>query len=196
MQGMDYTRTLMKKTSNPPGALLTRLLLLLCLCIVYPPPHLSADDMDQYRVKSAFIFNFALLSQWPDTAPPSAEIRVFVVGNDSLRGYFKSIDGKRIGERVLRVHFPLPNEEFTDPHMLFISEEVDTKTTLRLLLETRGKSVITIGERSAFNKLGGMIRFFVENNRLKFEINLAAAQKEGIRFSSRLLKIATITEAQ
>jgi hypothetical protein len=36
-----------------------------------------------------------------------------------------------------------------------------------------------------------MIQFVLENNKVRFEVNLAAADKAGLTLSSQLLKVAT-----
>jgi preprotein translocase subunit Sec61beta len=54
--------------------------------------------------------------------------------------------------------------------------------------------VLTVGESEAFARQGGMIRFFEEDNRLRFEINPTAAEKVGLRISSKLLKLARIRQ--
>jgi hypothetical protein len=38
---------------------------------------------------------------------------------------------------------------------------------------------------------GGMIQFVLAENKVRFQVNLAATDKAGLTFSSQLLKVAT-----
>ena len=51
---------------------------------------------------------------------------------------------------------------------------------------------MSVGEVEGFTRLGGVINFFEEDNRLRFKINLEAAKREGLKMSSQLLRSAQI----
>lgn len=53
---------------------------------------------------------------------------------------------------------------------------------------------MTVGETEQFTRLGGIIGFFIEEDAVQFVINLTAADRAGIKFSSQLLKIAKIVK--
>jgi hypothetical protein len=53
-----------------------------------------------------------------------------------------------------------------------------------------GLPVLTVGEHEEFLTDGGMIRLFVEDNKVRFSINQKAADAAGILISSRLLRLA------
>ena len=73
--------------------------------------------------------------------------------------------------------------------MLFISssEESQLKEILAALATT---SVLTVSDMPQFVKRSGMIQFLVDSNRVRFEVNLTAAQRAGLTLSSELLKLA------
>ena len=50
--------------------------------------------------------------------------------------------------------------------------------------------VLTVGEGDRFAREGGMIALVVDNRRVRFDINPAAAQNGGLKLSSRLLNVA------
>ena len=73
--------------------------------------------------------------------------------------------------------------------MLFISNTEDQH--LRKIIEELGNSaVMTVGESDDFIDRGGMIRFTLDQGKVRFEINLKAADPAGLKFSSRLLLLA------
>src|SRR6185503_2472570 len=51
--------------------------------------------------------------------------------------------------------------------------------------------ILTVSDSPDFLKRGGMIEFVLDSNRVRFEINLAAAKTAGLNLSSELLRVAT-----
>jgi len=56
----------------------------------------------------------------------------------------------------------------------------------------KGSSTLTVGEAEGFAVLGGIINLTVEGNKVHFEVNRLAADRAGLRISSRLLSLAKI----
>ena len=50
--------------------------------------------------------------------------------------------------------------------------------------------MLTVGESEHFVQDGGMIGFLLEENKIRFEINLEAAEHAKLKLSSRLLALA------
>ena len=53
-------------------------------------------------------------------------------------------------------------------------------------------SVLTIGDMKDFTELGGVIGFKIEDKQIRFEINLEAAQRAGLKISYKLLRLALL----
>lgn len=75
--------------------------------------------------------------------------------------------------------------------MLFISGS-EEENLARIVKTINGALVLTIGDSEGFAKKGVMINFYMENKRVRFEINPKAAMHAGLRISSKLLRIARI----
>ena len=71
----------------------------------------------------------------------------------------------------------------------------DRKLAGRLLTDLKGSSTLTVGETKGFADLGGVINLVVEENKLRFEINLGAARQTRLKLSSKLLALAKIVDA-
>jgi hypothetical protein len=52
------------------------------------------------------------------------------------------------------------------------------------------KAVLTVSDMPDFSRRGGMIQFLLEGNKVRFEINLAAAESAGLTLRSELLRVA------
>ena len=61
-----------------------------------------------------------------------------------------------------------------------------------LLAVARSASALAVGESDGFATRGGVINFFTEDRKLRFEINPEAARSAGLKISSRLLRLAVL----
>ncbi|MEZ4528023.1 MAG: YfiR family protein [Desulfobacterales bacterium] len=154
-----------------------------------------AEDLSgaEYRVKAGFIYHFARFTQWPPDAFADEESPIMLCiaaksGADILLPLRNKIIRKR---RIETVPYPEPDAEPQICHILFVTaSEEDRFPSLP------PGPVLTIGETDAFGRKGGIIRFFMEKDRLRFAVNLKAARRAGLQLSSQLLMSAEIaTEA-
>jgi hypothetical protein len=53
---------------------------------------------------------------------------------------------------------------------------------------------LTVGESEGFAALGGIINLTVEGNTVHFEVNQLAAERAGLKISSKLLSMAKIVK--
>ena len=176
--------------------LLPVMFVFLLLLIVFLSVSVLAAPRDEYAVKAAFVMNFAMLTEWPESAfsNPASDISLCVVGGSTLPRAFQSIEGKMIGKRTLRVLAVETQTTLPDCQVVFYREEVETEELVRTLSAVRGKPVLTIGEKKNVTRLGGAIHFYTEGGKLKFAINPDVVAKQGLKLSSRLLKIATLID--
>jgi hypothetical protein len=63
-----------------------------------------------------------------------------------------------------------------------------------ILQRLQGASVLTVGEADRFARRGGMIGFVLEDNRVRLEVNRAAAEKAGLQLSSKLLAVSRLVK--
>jgi hypothetical protein len=168
------------------------LVLILCLSFSFVNPReLHADQLraGEYRVKAAFLLNFANFIQWPDGALADDTFTIGVLGQDPFDNAIDSLKGKTIkGRRVLVRRYD-DAEDARQADILFIS--VSEKRVLPHILKIlRGRSVLTVGDGKGFGRSGVMINMLLLQKRVGFEINLTAANRQGLQISSQLLKLA------
>jgi hypothetical protein len=148
---------------------------------------------DEYQVKAAFLFHFAQFLGWPadalNAADPSLSLCIF--DDEPRRKELQStIEGKPIGARVIHVRLISQPQEIQGCNILFLSRD-EARRQSPILKSLRGMPVLTVGETSEFLSDGGMIRFHIEEGKIRFDINLAAAESSHLQISSRLLLLAT-----
>jgi len=147
---------------------------------------------EEYRVKAAFIFHFAQLVDWPADTPMDTENSLFVctLGDDPFQGALESsIAGKIIGNRVMRIRHLAEAQYLQSCQILFIGKG-QSRRIPALVADLHHAPVLTVGETAGFVGMGGMIGFLLEQNRVRFEINLAAAESARLKIGSRLLMLA------
>jgi hypothetical protein len=160
----------------------------------------DGSDSSEYLVKAGFIYNFAKFVEWPSTAfaEPDAPIVIGVLGMDPFGDVINHVvEGKKIGTRgfVIR-RFKWSKElkdskDFKDCRILFVSSS--EKLHFEDIFDAvKGLPVLTVGETPGFAERGGMIRLMLEDNRVRFEVNVDAAHDGNLNISSRLLTLARI----
>jgi hypothetical protein len=156
------------------------------------PTRAQASLPVEYQVKAAFLFHFAQFVDWPEETFKDANspLTYCTIGGDPFHGALDtSLSGKTIGARPFRVlHFKQP-QEIQGCQVLFIGAE-EKRLLPAILAGVKGNSVLTVGESEHFVQEGGTIGFLLEENKIRFEVNLEAAQKAKLRISSRLLALA------
>jgi len=166
------------------------LVLLLALMGNMLTAQVQAQSADEYRVKAAFIFNFAKFVEWPNDAfGDGATLVVGVVGDDPFGGALDRLSGNTVNGRRLRIKRLRWGNDLRGCQILFISNS-EGRNMGKILDSIKGTSILTIGETAQFNQSGGMIRFVIQDNKVRFEINARAAGQARLRVSSKLLALS------
>jgi hypothetical protein len=152
----------------------------------------AQSQAGEYHVKAAFLFHFVQLVEWPAGEPGTQEdpLTLCMLGEDPFRGDLEvTLEGKSVGSRPLRVRHLKPAESFQGCQVLFFGRR-DAARLSRVLLELKDGPILTVGESDGFVEQGGMIGFRLVENKVRFEINVQAAEQAKLRISSRLLLLA------
>ena len=125
--------------------------------------------------------------------PPFADPAVHS-GARSIRELFNFHDPKETdnGRPVLIRHLQ-SDKEIPGCHILYISSS-ERKTADHIFSTLNGSSILTVGEMTQFAAHGGMIQFSLEDQHVRFDINLDAASRAGLKISSKLLALAQIVK--
>ena len=183
----------MRRNQMSGGVRRALFLSVLFMLSMIPCRLIAQSASDEYQIKAAFLFHFAQLVEWPTGAPTDAapSIKLCVFNDDSRREQIQSvIEGKAIGARILRVHAISQPLQVQACDILFLSRD-QIQRQAGILRSIRGMGILTVGETPSFLSDGGMIRFHIDNDKIRFDINLEAAESSHLQISSRLLLLAT-----
>ena len=159
----------------------------------------DASDSSEYLIKAGFIYNFAKFVEWPSTAfaQPDSPIVIGILGTDPFGTIIdKIVQDKKVGARgfvVKRLKWGADLKELSTCKILFVgaSEKAHMDELVQIV---RGLPILTVGETPGFAERGGVIRFVLEDNRVRFEVNVEAARQADLTISSRLLTLAKIIQ--
>ena len=151
-------------------------------------------EIDEYQVKAAFLFNFAKFVEWPAQAFKTANepIGICVLGPNPFGSSLdKAVEGKVVGNRKFVVREVRDAPQAGECHILFVSAAGWTRSRA-VLGDIKKCCALTVGETGEFIAVDGMINLRLEEARVRMEVNPDAAERAGLRISSKLLSLAEI----
>jgi len=171
---------------------------LVCCVLLAALPHAFAQSNDEgeYRLKLAFLYNFAQFVQWPSDTfrNAGAPLTICVAGNNPFQGDLEqSLRERMAGSHPIQVRRLKPDDDPRACQMIFVRAG-ENGAALRILIEQKNSSTLTVGEAKGFAERGGMINLTREEKRLRFEVNLNAAAQSRLKISSKLLALAKIVK--
>jgi hypothetical protein len=158
---------------------------------------LTVPEASEYLIKAGYVYNFAKLVEWPAAAVEKDQPMVIgVLGNDNFANVLtRVVDGKKIDERS----FVVKRLKGTDYktchcHILFIGASEMARAEEIVQFQSTA-SLLTIAETPDFARRGGVIALTLEDNRVRFTVNIDAATQASLNISSRLLTLANIVHS-
>ncbi len=173
--------------ARPVLRVMTAIVLWLCL-----PARLIAQPSvaPEYEVKAAYVFNFGKFVQFP-AGPPGATFDLCIAGSDPFGAALTAtVDGETINARAIRVRHLAALGDPRGCHILFVSRSLGPEVA-GLLTTLAAAPVLTVSDLPGFVRRGGMVEFVTQAGKVRFEINLPAAQNAGLVLSSELLRVAS-----
>lgn len=164
--------------------------LVFAVLLLAAPAILPAQAAGEYDVKAAFLYNFTKFVEWPSTAFPDNSFRLCVLGEDPFGRSLMSLTNQEVAGRKLTVIRAREMETLEGCHLLFISRSERGRLPA-ILSEVRDSPVLTVADTKGFLDDGGVINFTLEGSKVRFEISQQAAERAGIRISSKLMRLAT-----
>jgi hypothetical protein len=169
-------------------------ILFLCGSAFLFPKNIPAQETrpDEYQVKAAFLYNFVKFIDWPAEAlANNTAITLCIIGRDPFEGNLALIQGKPVKGKTLDIRNIKSVREAGGCRLLFISSS-EKNYIAQILRDIRDHSIITIGDYEGFAQQGVIINFYIDQEKVRFEINVDAARRTGMQISSKLLKLARI----
>lgn len=147
----------------------------------------------EYHLKAAFLYNFAKFVQWPSEAFENSHTPIIfcIYGLDPFKDAIASIENKLISKRKLIIRkIGQDIEKLKECHIVFVSLSNKSKNLSDILYRIKESPILTVSDIKGFTDEGGIIGLIKKDNKIRFEVNLDAADKSHLKINSHLLRLA------
>jgi hypothetical protein len=163
-----------------------------CLVLAALQLFAATSAVSELQVKAAFCYHFAQFTAWPPVS--AAGRKSFVActsGHAAATAFQLAFEGKTLAGRAASVRELVSDRDASDCDLVFLPQS-EQKRSLGVQEAISSKSVLIIGDWPGFAAGGGMINFYTEEDKLRFEVNVAASRKAGLMINSQVLRLARI----
>ncbi len=143
-------------------------------------------------IKAGFILKFSEFIQWPEyyTSLSSEEpLNICLYGEDKFGEIFDYVNDHDILRRKILIRRFLPINELKSCHLVFINT-LSAEGIDNLASEIKNSPVLVVSSNEEISHPLVAINFLKINNQIRFEINLSAFERTGVKISSELLNLA------
>lgn len=152
-------------------------------------------ELTDSQLRAAFLFRFGQYVDWPDGSKGASQdgpLVIGVYGDPSLvNDLGRMVAGRQIAGRSVEVRTLDRPDDLDGLAIVYVGTD-DALLIGRALRAARDQGVLTVGDADGFAERGGMVNFFREDRKMRFEVNVGATGQSGLRLSSQLLRLARI----
>ena len=160
------------------------------LCLI---PMVSADPIvtaEEYALKAAFLYRFTNFVQWPRDSASQDVFQICLLGRDPFGAVIKELERETVQGKQIRVKGIRSPDDEPNCHVVYISaSEIRNRQRWLDRLSTLN-GVLTVSDMEGFTRAGGVIQFVQVDNRVRFAINVEAAERASLSVSSKLLRLS------
>jgi len=177
-------------------------LLILSLTVIFLTSTLPIErqgSLNEVHLKAVFIFNFTQFVEWPakSFSDADAPLIINVLGDTDLSSYLKKVvNGESKGNHQIVVSDLETIDGLDGPnrgHILYVGKERSREFEKSITM-AKANGILTVSDLPDFASKGGMIRFYLENGKMRIQINLKTAKAAELSISSKLLNIADVIQ--
>lgn len=147
-----------------------------------------ADELIEYQVKAAFIYNFIAFTHWPDSTGQT--INLCIYGEDYFGKEIDKLQNRSINNRHIKITRITDPDKLKACQVIFFSKSVSRQLS-NILNDLQNEPILTLADSPNATAQGIAINMSLINEKIVFEINLIKARASGLDISSKLLQLAT-----
>jgi hypothetical protein len=171
---------------------------LLFLCFYFEFPFIiKAQEVDENTMVVVYLERFTRFIEnkmHPEFDNPELDFNLYIIGKNIYSNSFETIfKEQKIKNRKVNIRFVSRIEELEGANMVFISKSCD-KDLEKIVAYTANKGILTTSYSTGFSGRGVNINLYMQDQKLKFEINQNSAKVAGFHISHLLLSKARIID--
>ena len=144
----------------------------------------------EYEVKAAYLLNFGRFTRYAAGAPQRTEFDICILGRDPFGRVMDDIAANEsidnVPVRVVRIADATQGRSCA---IVFVSSFESSRTREDLAI-LDASDTLTVSDAPDFIELGGMIQLNLVGDRVRFDVNLGAVNRNHLVLSSELLRVA------
>lgn len=169
---------------------------LLVVSMLVRPASFCAENIrspSENEIMAAFLYNFTKYIEWPPDSFPdvSSNFSICILGEDSFGSIIDPLREKTVNNRRISLKRIKNAVDSPGCNVLFISSS-EMNRLAEIIAFTGQRNILTVSDMERFARNGGIINFYIKNNKVKFRINIDAARRANLKISSYLLELAEI----
>jgi len=168
------------------------------MAVLAGPAVFAVDETraPEYQLKAEFLERFTRFIEWPGEETATGPFVIGVLGGNPFGSYLAEMaSGRKIKGRTVEIRELASLDDVGPCHIVFIAGS-QRKSLDRVLQRTAGKPILTVSDVDGFAEKGVLVNFYSTESNLRFEVNDAAARKSGLKFSSKLMKLARVVNLE
>jgi nitrogen regulatory protein PII len=144
-----------------------------------------------YQLHSVFMYSFTRYVQWPNDYN-HGDFEIMVLGDSPIIVELKKLaETKKVGTRSIKITRINSIAEIKKGNILFIPTDKSNQLT-DVLTKIGAGSTMVVTEQPGFGSKGSTINFIVKEGKLAFEMNQAVMNKQKLKASNELTRLAII----
>jgi hypothetical protein len=154
----------------------------------------AVPEVRDNEIKAMFLFYFSKFIEYPESAlsSKSQPLRICIFGEDPFQNALDAaVQGKDAHGHSIEIKRFNKTETIKECQILFISS-AEQASLPQIFAHTRQYPILTVSDMDNFIKSGGMIQFYIEENKVRFMVDLKKIQGATLKVSSRLLQVAKV----
>jgi hypothetical protein len=155
----------------------------------------TGDGSLEFVVKAAYLYKFTPFVEWPMSAfaNASSPFTVCVLGADPFGASLEQVmSGHQVGEHAVRIRRLQAIDQPDECQILYAG--ASRAQVAAALSKVKGTPVLTVTEQS-LGVSGAVVQFYIKDGHVRFTLDPAAAQANGMMISAKLLALAASLQA-
>ncbi|PXX18297.1 uncharacterized protein DUF4154 [Nitrosomonas ureae] len=158
------------------------------LLILSYSPMTYAEQPTEYRMKVAFLYNFAAYTEWPDRH--GQDLNLCIYGDNPFGEHLQHLQQKKINGHEIIIRHTKNINDLSNCQMIFITQSVIGNLDDIIML-SHERPILTVADTPGTASQGIMLNMAVKEGKITFEANIITAKNSGLRLSSQLLRFAS-----
>jgi hypothetical protein len=151
----------------------------------------------EYRIKVAYLYQFGRYVEWPAKAfaNPNSPFVIGVLDQDPLLPDLEQIAKiKKIQDRPIQIRRFASPADIRACNILYLPATLSAETIGAVVRKFSAHGMLLVGDSDDILNAGGVMQFAVEDNKIRVLISRKAAEREGLKISSKLLQVARVVD--